>query len=155
MDIVSSCYPMQFPEKLTNQTLEMAKNLIWFQFWTVWPKFGSPRFLLWILLLLVARHCSKLLSYTFNRKLMNQNRENGEKPNFGPNFGRPKSFSWVLLYILDIVASYHCMLCQGKLMNQTWENGKENLISDLILASWPQILIPNFFCRGFQTCTRC
>ena len=23
---------------------------------------------------------------------MNQNRENGEKPNFGPNFGPPKSF---------------------------------------------------------------
>ena len=25
-------------------------------------------------------------------------------------------------YMLDILASYHCMQFQGKLMNQTWEN---------------------------------
>ena len=27
--------------------------------------------------------------------------------------------------MLDIVASYHCMQFQGKLMNQTWENDKK------------------------------
>ena len=27
--------------------------------------------------------------------------------------------------MLDIVASYHCMQFQGKLMNQIWENGKK------------------------------
>ena len=27
--------------------------------------------------------------------------------------------------MLDIVASYHCIKFQGKLMNQTWENGKK------------------------------
>ena len=27
--------------------------------------------------------------------------------------------------MLDIVASYHCMQLQGKLMNETWENGKK------------------------------
>ena len=27
--------------------------------------------------------------------------------------------------MLDIVASYHRMQFQGKLMNQTWENGKK------------------------------
>ena len=27
--------------------------------------------------------------------------------------------------MLEIVANYHCMLFQGKLMNQTWENGKK------------------------------
>ena len=27
--------------------------------------------------------------------------------------------------MLDIVAIYHCMQFQGKLMNQTWENGKK------------------------------
>ena len=27
--------------------------------------------------------------------------------------------------MLDIVASYHCMQFQGKLMNQTWEKGKK------------------------------
>ena len=26
--------------------------------------------------------------------------------------------------MLDVIASYHCMQFQGKLMNQTWENGK-------------------------------
>ena len=27
--------------------------------------------------------------------------------------------------MLEIVARYYCMLFQEKLMNQTWENGKE------------------------------
>ena len=27
--------------------------------------------------------------------------------------------------MLDIVASYYCMQFQGKLMNQTWENGEK------------------------------
>ena len=27
--------------------------------------------------------------------------------------------------MLDIVVSYQCMQFQGKLMNQTWENGKK------------------------------
>ena len=30
-----------------------------------------------------------------------------------------------LYYMLEIVASYHCMLFQEKLMNQTWKNGKK------------------------------
>ena len=35
-------------------------------------------------------------------------------------------FWWVLpLLIVDIVASYNCMQFQGKLKNQTWENGKK------------------------------
>ena len=37
---------------------------------------------------LVVRHCSKLSSYMQCKgKLMNQTWENGEKPNFGPDFG--------------------------------------------------------------------
>ena len=28
-------------------------------------------------------------------------------------------------YVLEIVARYHCMLFQGKLINKTWENGKK------------------------------
>ena len=28
--------------------------------------------------------------------------------------------------MLDIVASYHCMQFQGKLMKQTWENRKKS-----------------------------
>ena len=30
--------------------------------------------------------------------------------------------------MLDIVASYHCMQFQGKLMNQTCENGKKPIL---------------------------
>ena len=36
--------------------------------------------------------------------------------------------------MLEVVASYHCMEFQGKLMNQTWENDKKKLISGPILA---------------------
>ena len=36
---------------------------------------------------LVVRHCSKLSFWAFKLKLMNQTWNNGEKPNFGLNFG--------------------------------------------------------------------
>ena len=36
--------------------------------------------------------------------------------------------------MLDIVASYHCLQAQGKLMHQTWENGKKNLVLGPVLA---------------------
>ena len=39
----------------------------------------------------------------------------------------PKMFfcGFYLSQMLYIVASYQCMQFQGKLMNQTWENGKK------------------------------
>ena len=63
----------------------------------------------------------------FQGQLMNQTRENGKKPSFRTNFGPfgpnlgPKNFfhRLYLYYMLEIVASYHCMKFQGKLMNQT------------------------------------
>ena len=57
-------------------------------------------------------HCMQLQG-----KLTNQTRENSKKPSlgtnispFGPNLG-PKIFfrGFYLYYMLDIVASYHCM----------------------------------------------
>ena len=36
--------------------------------------------------------------------------------------------------MLYIVASYHCMQFQGKLMSQTWEIDKKKLVSGKILA---------------------
>ena len=53
---------------------------------------------------------------------MNQTWESGKKT-IGPNLV-PKSFfgGFYLYQILNIVASYHCMQFQGKLMKQTWEN---------------------------------
>ena len=58
----------------------------------------------------------------------------GKKTNFETDFGRfdpnlgSKTFflKFYLYYMLDIVASYHCMQYQGELMNQTWENSKKN-----------------------------
>ena len=78
---------------------------------------------------IVARyHCMQ-----FQGKLINQSWGNGKKPSFGTDFGPfgpnlgSKTFfhEFYLYYMLDIVASYHCMEFQGKLMNQTWENSKK------------------------------
>ena len=58
------------------------------------------------------RHCSKLSYYEFKAKLKKQTWENGEKPNFGPDFSlfSPIFFRGFYPYqILDIVASYHRM----------------------------------------------
>ena len=57
-----------------------------------------------------------------------------------------KFFSWILpLLNLEIVASYHCMQFQGKLINQTWENGKKpSFVPDFGLF-WP----PKIFFVGF------
>ena len=69
----------------------------------------------------------------FQRKLLNHTWQNGENSSFGtnldpfgPNLG-PKFFfdGLYFYYMLDIVESYHCMHFQGKLINQTWENGKK------------------------------
>ena len=73
-------------------------------------------------------HCMQ-----FQGKLMNQTWENGKKPSFGTDFGPfgpnvdPRNFyhGIYLYYMLEVVASYHCMQFQGKLMNQTWGNGKK------------------------------
>ena len=48
--------------------------------------------------------------------------------------------------MLDIIASYQCVQFQGKLMNQTWENGKKPRFW-LIL---PQICSLQIFFRKFQ-----
>ena len=45
---------------------------------------------------------------------------------------------------IDIVASYHSKQFQGKLMNQTWENGKK-LVLGPILVHLTQIRITIFF----------
>ena len=85
---------------------------------------------------------------------MNQTKENSKEPNFGPNWEPPASppqflFDFYLYYMLYIVASYHCMQFQGKLMKQTWENGEKELVSGLILAPLVQIWAPKNFFRGF------
>ena len=91
-------------------------------------------------------HCMQ-----FQGKLMNQTWENGKKSSFEPNFGPfgpnldPKIFfrGFYLNWMLDIIASYHCMQLQGKLMNKTWENGK-NPISGQFLIYLARIGAANF-----------
>ena len=45
--------------------------------------------------------------------------------------------------MLDIVASYHCLQFQGKLMSETWENDKKNLVLGLNLG--PKIFFHEFY----------
>ena len=77
---------------------------------------------------------------------MNQTWENGKKPSFradfgpfSPNLDLKNFFHKFYLYnMLDIIANYYCIHVQEKLMNQTWENGK-NLVLGPILAPLDQI----------------
>ena len=98
-----------------------------------------------MLYIVASFHCMQ-----FQGKLMNQAWENGKKTSFGtdfvpfgPNLG-PKIFfhGFYFYYMLDIVASYHCMQFQGKLINQTWENGKKNKFWDWF---WPKFGPKNIF----------
>ena len=77
---------------------------------------------------------------------MNQTWENGKKTSFGPEFG-PQNFfhEFYLYYMLEIVASYHCMQFQGKLMNQTWENGKKPSFETNFCPFGPNLDPKNFF----------
>ena len=91
------------------------------------PQIWTPKCFSWILPLLDVRHCCKLSSCAISRENYKANlRKWQKKLSFGPNFGPfdlnlgPNFFS-----LLDIVASYHCMQFQGKLMKQTWENCKK------------------------------
>ena len=78
----------------------------------------------------------------YQAKLMNQTWENCKKTSFGTDFGPfgpnldSKTFhKFYLDHVVGIIASYHCMYFQEKLMNQTWENGK-NLVSGSKLAKF-------------------
>ena len=121
------------------------------QFW------AAKRFL-WVLPLL-ARHSSKLWFHTIQRKPNEPNLRKWWKTSFWAipwcKFGTPKFFSWVLYlyYMLDIVASYHRMQYQGKLMNQTWENGKKTNFESNFGLFGPN-LGPLIFFLGF-TSNRC
>ena len=115
---------MQLKGKPMNQTWENGEILIsgpiLAQIWT-------PKCFSWILPLLDIRHCCKLSLCAISRENYKVNLRKWQKKfSFGPDFGpfdlnlRPKCF-----FSLDIVASYHCMQFQGKLIKQTWENCKK------------------------------
>ena len=62
---------------------------------------------------------------------MIQNKENGEKPHFGPDLGllAPNSYRQIFFFwkiwlcqSLDIMVNYHYVLYQKKLIIQSWKN---------------------------------
>ena len=58
-----------------------------------------------------------------------------------------------LYYMLDIVTSYDCMQFHGKLMNQTWGNGKKPSFESNFGPFDPNLNPQNFFISF--TCTAC
>ena len=113
--IVASYDCMQYQGKLMNQTWEICKKP---SFRTDFGSFGPnlcPKSIFpWILPLVHARHCCKLSLYQFQRKLMNQTWEIGEKPSFETDFGPlGPNLDWNFFFInftstmLDIFANYH------------------------------------------------
>ena len=163
LDIVGSYHCMQFQGKLMNQA--------WERKWQKKPSFGTnidpfgtnlgPKnffhtFYLYYIDIVASYHCMR-----FQGKLMNQTWENSKKPSFktdfglfGPNLG-PKNFfhGFYPDYMLEILASYHCMQFQGKLITKL-ERMAKNLVLGLILAHLAHIWAPKSFFMGF-TSTSC
>ena len=88
---------------------------------------------------------------------MNQTWENVQKTNFGsdfglfwPKYGCQNFFRVFYLYqMLYIVESYHCVQFQGKLMNQTWENGQRPIFGKDFGLFWPNFGPPKIFVVRF------
>ena len=110
------------------------------------PIWGPPKIFPRVLLLLVVRQCSKLSSYTISRpdKMAKKLVLGLILACFGPSLV-PKKFFVGFTSTRCYTLLYAIIQCEGKLMNQTWENGKKsNLRSDSGPNFGPQI----FFC-GF------
>ena len=83
---------------------------------------------------------------------MNQTRKNSKKPNFGlilaclAQIWAPKTFfrEFYLYKMLDIIASYHCMPFQGKLIILTQENGKRPHFGPDLESYRPKFGLPIF-----------
>ena len=77
-----------------------------------------------------------------------------KKPDFGPDFGLfdPYLGPKIFLQILPLLVVYrNPTQFTGKLMKQTWENGKKKKkILGLILACFRPNLVPKIFFRGFN-----
>ena len=57
-------------------------------------------------------------------------------------------YTFYLYYMLDIIASYHCLQFPEKLMNHTWENAKKPSFVTKFGPFGPNLSPRNFF-RGF------
>ena len=126
LGIVPSCNLVQYQEKLMMQPWENGKN-----------PFS------WVLPLLVVRQCSKLSSYAVSRKTNEANlKKKTKKTNFGPvlaYFGPNLGHQFFCRFYF-----YYPMRLKGKLMNQTWENGKKpNIGSNFVCLA--KIWAPKYF----------
>ena len=142
LDIVPKYHPMQFKQKLMNQTWENGKKKL-------------------ILGLILARVGPNLVSKNFFSRFyfylmlniveMNQTWKNGKKPGFQPDFGPigpnlgPNNFSWILPQ-LDV---RHCKLSLYSISRKTNEPNfrkrQKKLILGLILARFGPNLDPKYF----------
>ena len=97
-------------------------------FGTILAQIWSPKDFSWILPLLDVTHCCKLSLYAISRKTNERKLRKWQKTSFRADFGSfdpnvappplPKLFrEFYLYYMLNIVARYHCMQFQRKLMN--------------------------------------
>ena len=67
----------------------------------------------------------KLQSSSISRKATMQPWENGKNPNFGPNLPLPPPPRFVFVSFNSTSYTLFQAIILGKLMNQTWENGKK------------------------------
>ena len=54
-------------------------------------------------------------------------------------------YTFYIYYMLDIIASYHCLQFQGKVMNHTWENAKKPSFVTKFGLFGPNLGPRNFF----------
>ena len=139
-DIVTSYHCMQFQGKIMNQTWENGKKT---NFGPNFDSFGPNlgyNFFSWVLPLLDVRHCCKLSFYTISKKANDPNWRKWQKKLIlgliwaqirAANFFFFFSKIW-LRQSLDIMASYHHVQYQKKLMIQSWEN----LVTDRRKDRW-------------------
>ena len=135
----------------------MAKNLV---SRSILAQIWVQKIFLWVLPLLNIIHYCKILLYGIYRKTNELNLR--EKNLVSGLILAPLAQIWAqknffcrlyLHQILDIVASYHCMQFQEKLMNQTLENHKKPSFRPNFGHFGPNLGTKNFFVHF--TCTRC
>ena len=103
-----------------------------------------------VLALLIVKHYSKLSCYAISRNEMNETWENGEKPNFGPDFSLfrpnlgPKSFLRVLpQLVVRNCSNLSLYVISRKINEPNLRKWQKKLISDPILSCNPWNFINN------------
>ena len=117
-------------------------------------KFGPHNFFSWILAILHVTHGCKLSLYANSRKTKEPDLKKWysfgtDSGPFGPNLDPKFFFINVTSAMLGIVAGYHCMQFQEKLIKTKLEKMAKNLVPRPILAPLAQICPPKKFSHRF------